>query len=71
MYEYWQAHIIESKADEDVMTDDEQLMLAGAYIISEMKEAIECYVKEGDMSVKNLMYIKHNKNNKNGQYKLL
>ena len=71
VYEYWQAHIIESKADEDVMTDDEQLMLAGAYIISEMKEAIECYVKEGDMSVKNLMYIKHNKNNKNGQYKLL
>ena len=68
VYEYWQAHIIESKADEDVMTDDEQLMLAGAYIISEMKEAIECYVKEGDVSVKNLMYIK---NKKNGQYKLL
>ena len=49
VYEYWQAHIIESNVDEDVMTDDEQLMLAGAYSLREIKEAVELYVKEGEV----------------------
>ena len=47
IYEYWQAHIIDSKADEDVMTDDEQLRIAGSYIIGELKEAFDTIKKEG------------------------
>ena len=64
VYEYWQAHIIESNVDEDVMTDDEQLMLAGAYSLREIKEAVELYVKEGDDAIKNLKYAKKNNSNK-------
>lgn len=47
IYEYWQAQIIESKADEDVATDNEQLNIAGSYVIGEIKEAFDTIRKEG------------------------
>ena len=48
IYEYWQAHIIDSKADEDVMTDNEQLTIASSYVAGEIKEAFEKIKKEGN-----------------------
>lgn len=56
VYEYWQAHIIESKADEDVMTDKEQLSLANSYIISELKEALDLVNKEKNDIIANRKY---------------
>lgn len=47
IYEYWQAHIIDSKADEDVETDNEQLSIAGSYVIGEIKEAFDALRKDG------------------------
>jgi len=55
--EYWQAPLIESKADEDIPTDDEQLMLAGHYTVNEISEAIEIFLYEGANCLRNKNYI--------------
>ena len=39
VYEYWQAHIHESRNDEDIETEDDQKKLAGIFVLGEIKEA--------------------------------
>ena len=39
VYEYWQAHIHESRNDEDIETEDDQKRLAGIFVLGEIKEA--------------------------------
>ena len=39
VYEYWQAHIHESRYDEDIETEDDQKKLAGIFALGEIKEA--------------------------------
>jgi hypothetical protein len=46
IYEYWQNKIIESKNDEDIDTDNEQIKLAVSYSIGEIKEAFEFICKK-------------------------
>jgi hypothetical protein len=62
VYKYWQAPLIESQADEDVDTDDEQLALAKRYSLIELKEGIERYFQNGNNDLSNSKYI--NTNNK-------
>ena len=62
VYKYWQAPLIESQADEDVDTDDEQLTLAKRYSLIELKEGIERYFQNGNNDLSNSKYI--NTNNK-------
>ncbi len=45
IYEYWQNKIIESKNDEDIDTDNEQIKLAVSYSIGEIKEAFDFICK--------------------------
>ena len=45
IYEYWQNKIIESKNDEDIDTDNEQLKLAVSYSIGEINEAFDYICK--------------------------
>lgn len=53
IYEYWQAHIVESKVDEDIDTDDEQLQIANSYNISELKEGIKEIREKGFEQLEN------------------
>ena len=45
IYEYWQTKIYETKNDEDIDTDDEQIKLAIFYCIGEIKEAFQYIIK--------------------------
>lgn len=56
--EYWQGHIVESKADEDVDTDDEQLKIAGSFIVGEIDEAVNLVKEKGISEVQNTRFSK-------------
>ena len=56
IYEYWQAHIVESRADEDIDTDDEQLEIANSFTIKELKDAIDLIESQGTSIIENDKY---------------
>ncbi len=53
IYEYWQTKIYESKNDEDIDTDEEQIKLAIFYSIGELKEAFQYIIKNKNNSFVN------------------
>lgn len=56
IYEYWQAHIVESKADEDIDTDDEQLEIANTFTSKELQDALLEIKTKGTSIIENNKY---------------
>lgn len=56
IYEYWQAHIIESKVDEDIDTDDEQLEIANSFTTKELKDALDLIETKDTSIIENNKY---------------
>ena len=53
IYEYWQAHIHETRNDEDVETDEEQKILAENFCISEIRDGFNYIKNNGNDSFVN------------------
>jgi hypothetical protein len=56
---YWQTHMIESRVDEDLDTDSEQLKIASLQVMVELKEAIDILCENGIKALRNRHNLKH------------
>ena len=60
VYEYWQAHIHESRNDEDIETEDDQKRLAGIFVLGEIKEAFS-FIKNRNVEDIFVNFYRYNK----------